>query len=621
MKSRRKTIKIDTVPIITLGQVVDANDPKQMGRVRILCTALGDTEDMQLANLPWANYVSPLAGVTSRGSRGREDDTTFGPIAYGMWNIPKVGALALVACLDGDPRIRVYFGQMHGELLTHTLPHGRFSVRGTIGDFSDETLADLEEDAARPVGPFNSREEVIQPQFDKLIETFTAPATNALNLDLTKTKPQRNYEYFSRGADNQVSRLSESDVFEESIMSFARDDLNDPFHIMTPGDADDSTQGYQHSRIQPNTKTVEGTKVYDSQIYSWTTPGLHALAMDDAPDNCRMRFRTTHGHQIILDDTNERIYISTAGGKTWVELDEKGNIDYYAERNISFHAGEDFNITAKNIRMKADEGIHMISEGQIRMHSILDDIHMKSDKNIRFHSGEEMRLQSIGDLHVRTEANSFMTTVLNSDVLVEGSTLKITASTGTVNVLSALDGKITSDATLHLKGATDVNIESGTTANIKSATVNIEGATVANVKSATVNMEGATVANVKGAAVNVQASGILALIGATINLNSGGGAGGAGSAGTATAADSAIAAMATIHKNAFWTNRVPEHEPWPRVMTQEFGTTATDNDGPDAPANNDLNTHTDAAEYPYVDDNVGKVERGFDMTRNKNWKR
>ena len=57
---------------LTIGVVVDTNDPQQMGRLRVLCPTLGDTEDQNLGVIPWAMYVSPLAGANSIGTRGTD---------------------------------------------------------------------------------------------------------------------------------------------------------------------------------------------------------------------------------------------------------------------------------------------------------------------------------------------------------------------------------------------------------------------------------------------------------------------------------------------------------------------------------------------------------------------
>jgi hypothetical protein len=98
----------------------------------------------------------------------------------------------------------------------------------------------------------------------------------------------------------------------------------------------------------------------DPQVYCWTTPGGHFITMSDSNDHCRVRVKTINGQQIILDDTSERIYISTGKGKTWIEMDEDGHIQIYGESKISISSDKDLCFRAKdNIHMKAGGNIYL----------------------------------------------------------------------------------------------------------------------------------------------------------------------------------------------------------------------------------------------------------------------
>ena len=388
---------------VTIGEVVCTNDPHQMGRLRIMCPALGDSPDTKIKNYPWAMYASPFGGINDIGSRGRGSDKTKGPVAYGMWNIPPVGARVLVMCVDGNPNYRVWLGCVFGQYMTHTLPHGRYSYQ------------DKPETEGKPEGPLSSTENPIEPLYSNQTEAFT---------------DRENFEYRSRGADYSIAYLD--NVFiktEESQISDLADDREVSF-VEEDGHKLTSNQGYALSRIEPNLTFTSTGQNYDSQTYSWTTPGFHGISMDDRPENCRMRFRTTHGQQIILDDTNERIYISTAKGKTWIEIDEKGNIDIFGTQEISVKAEKDINFnTDKTFRVHAKEGIHLLSEDEVRVHSKGGNgIHMKSDvkthiestdnvyikspeklftefaKDIHITTDQKMHLHSTQDFHIKTDA-------------------------------------------------------------------------------------------------------------------------------------------------------------------------------------------------------------------------
>ena len=102
----------------------------------------------------------------------------------------------------------------------------------------------------------------------------------------------------------------------------------------------------------------------DSQTIALTSPGRHYMAMSDVDEFCRMRWKTTEGTQILLDDTNERIYISTARGRNWIEIDEgNGKIYFYTASKFNVHSENDLNLySSENINIVAKKRINIQSE-------------------------------------------------------------------------------------------------------------------------------------------------------------------------------------------------------------------------------------------------------------------
>jgi len=514
----------------TIGEVVDTNDPQQMGRVRVFCRAYGDKDDKPLCDIPWAIQISPLGGQTNFGSRGGGSPSS-GSVAYGMWNVPKIGAFVLVGCIEGEADFRFYLGCFHPQFMAHTMPHGRFTWNDTR--------------TGTPMGPLDSLENPIEPTATNFSNHFTKKSNSMV--EGTPSDPHKNLEWRTRGVDTQVAAITKEVLStKETPGSFVADHDQGNFEF-TSVDQEDGTkrtirgQGYAPSQLEPNAKYAATNGVnYDSHIYSWVTAGFNAISMDDRPDNCRVRIRTCAGHQVILDDTNERMYISAARGNTWVEIDQVGNVDIYASRNISFHAEGDMNITCdRTFRLHA-KGIHMFSSEECRIHST-SDLNVRSDQNIRVHSGSETRLQSGSNFHIKCE----------------GSTLSLTGASET-NISTGDVGRWTTGSTLNLKAGGDI-IETG----------------------------------------------------ANIHLNGP----------TAATADQADPAEERI---AFFTNRVPEHEPWARGFMKKNGPQGADNSGPNS-TSGDTNPNVHKPEFVYGDTNVnrGSKERSEegDYPRNKNWHR
>ena len=114
----------------------------------------------------------------------------------------------------------------------------------------------------------------------------------------------------------------------------------------------DGTEGYQ--------RDLKDDKKYDSQTYVLATPGRHCLIFQDAPENGRVRLKSAAGHQIILDDANERIYVSTAKGNAYFEMDQDGRVHIYSAESMSFSSGGDVNISANgSFNVKAGGAVNI----------------------------------------------------------------------------------------------------------------------------------------------------------------------------------------------------------------------------------------------------------------------
>ncbi len=549
-----------TQPQFTIGRVIDTNDPQQMGRVRAHCPGYGDQEEAVIENIPWAMYVSPLAGVSSMGSRGHEEDLVDGPVAYGMWNIPKIGAYVLVGCVDGDKSMRFYAGCVNAQYMTHTLPHGRYNWT------QEGNLEGL------PDGPLDTFDQPIYPLYENLENQFTPPASSDyVDGETLALKARENLEWRTRGADSQAAGITNLHVEHPNDGPGTAVADHENYQAAVAQEENGETRtfdvGYSTDQQEPDdTYDYTGGRNLDSLTYSWTTPGFHSISMDDRPDNARIRIRTTSGHQIIMDDTNERIYISASGGESWIEIDNVGNIDIFASKNISTHAGGDINFTTdKTFRVKAKEGIHMYADDDIRLRNEGKnggDFNIHSNTLIRTRSEGETRFESIGDMHIKSPSTLFLQ--FDTDI-------HITSTNGSTLILAGTDIDIFSAGNTFLaqSGTLDIN----TSGEGKWTT----GAEMHHLSGATMFFTG----------------------GSDIHLN------GPPASGAASA-DSAQPAVPAQEFWAYWTSRVPEHEPWPRTFMTQEGAEGTDNNGPNNEAGTLTDANTHVLEFPYSDTSVGK---------------
>ena len=212
----------------------------------------------------------------------------------------------------------------------------------------------------------------------------------------------------------------------QSFSSSQRENNSAVYGISTPGrsvNTDPSTNAALKARMEAGEATDEDLKVKKR------LPG-HMFIMDDGDangDSNIMRLRTSTGHQILMDDKKGIVYVATASGNAWIEMDNTGNTNMFSAGNFSVHCEGSFNVQAGgNINIEADKNVHIKSkEAAVKIHA--------EDGTIDAVSEKGTYLQSEGPLHVRT-AEDQKFTALDSDIHHNGPEATV-ASTPTTNDL------------------------------------------------------------------------------------------------------------------------------------------------------------------------------------------
>jgi predicted chitinase len=158
--------------------------------------------------------------------------------------------------------------------------------------------------------------------------------------------------------------------------------------------------------------------------------GGTTFVMDDGDrdgKNELVRLRTRTGHQILLHNSADLIYIANAKGTAWLEMTSNGKIDIYAADSVSIHSEQDFNFRAdRDINFEAGRNMHIKANGTM-------------ETNI----GQQYYLLAVGDAKVEFNGNYNITA---------GAEIR-QQSTGITSVVSGGDVRMTSNANINL-GAT-----------------------------------------------------------------------------------------------------------------------------------------------------------------------
>ena len=319
---------------LCIGLVKDNADPSQHGRLKVYIPSI-DSKDFNVVDLPWATYCSPFGGTTAGFKIGREADTVPGASSYGFWAIPKNGAQVLIGFLEGDPNLRFWLGCFFQPELNRTLPQ---SIN------TPPLSSEIDESGMWP-------QDTIPHYLKNLTEAGLGPHTK---------------HWKTRGG------------FERSVSYPENKTKNKP-----------TTDGYAP-------KPLEKSKA-DSQTISLTSPGRHFISLHDIDEYCRMRFKTTAGSQIIMDDTNERIYISTAMGRNWIEIDEgSGKIHFYTTSKFNIHSQNDLNLYSS-------ENINIVAKKRVNIQSEERGIKIQGHHNVDILStNANIKITASRDIHIKT---------------------------------------------------------------------------------------------------------------------------------------------------------------------------------------------------------------------------
>ena len=153
-------------------------------------------------------------------------------------------------------------------------------------------------------------------------------------------------------------------------------------------------QGLIEDRIRGHSQS-NARRESPSKVFGITTRDGHTFTMDDGDvlgKSQNIRLRTKGGAQILMDDSNGFIFVTTQNGDAWIEMDKEGQVDVYSKGGISFHTEGDYNVHSKgSINMQAEMGVNIKSSGS-------DGIKLET-------SVGSMDIYSAVDINIQADAN------------------------------------------------------------------------------------------------------------------------------------------------------------------------------------------------------------------------
>lgn len=408
-----------TSPGPYLAKIVSHLDPTYMGGLQVQLMQTVGNDDSKEGQLHQVQYISPFLGQTSVDFVGKEvDDYNNTQKSYGMWMVPPdIGNIVVVIFIDGDPKKGYWFGCIQDRGMNFAMP-GHAATTYHV-DGTEERV---------PVAEYNKKAQAasIDPsQINKpatpMQETFTEQGLIRDDIRGITTSSSRReipsavFGISTPGPVDKQSGAKQGAIgkAEYKIPNAFVSRLGGSSFVMDDGD----------DKFLRKTSASEGPPDY-AAVEQGETDGDRTI-----PHNELIRFRTRTGHQILMHNSEDLIYIGNSRGTAWIELTSDGKIDIYAEDSVSVHTKQDMNFYA--------------------------------DRDINFEAGRNFNLK-VKERH-QTEVGTDKITLVDGKVAIKvvGTHDETITGATKINIEATLDIKTGGQANFTVGGGFDLNTSNG----------------------------------------------------------------------------------------------------------------------------------------------------------------
>lgn len=372
---------VRNVPVF--GVVKNNIDPTRTGRIQVYISDLGGDDPDNPDNWATVSYMSPFYGfVEPTASDNGAGDFAANPASYGIWNSPPdLGSTVICIFINGDPNYGFYIGAAPKPEALHMVP--------AIG--ASENIITNNDGEANSYGGASQ-----------------LPVTN-INMNNTAIADGNNFLDEPKPVHSYLSSI----LFKQGLI---RDPLRGPitsgaqrespsrvgWGVSSPG-RPIYAGGYNDASIAQ--AAVDGKD--DKGLTIISRRGGHSIVLDDGDLVGRdqlMRLRSSAGHQILMSDDGQTIFIIHSNGQSWIEMGKEGTIDMFCTNSfnvrtqgeINFHADKDINIHAKKkLNIKAED-IYIQSE-KSTSHNVGTDYKVETSGKYTHKIGGSMSLASGGE--------------------------------------------------------------------------------------------------------------------------------------------------------------------------------------------------------------------------------
>jgi hypothetical protein len=412
-------VKLDPGPFI--GIIKNNADPARAGRLAVWVPAIsGDEEEAD----KWyvVKYASPFFGSTL-GSTS-EDSKSFSAThqSYGFWAVPPdIGNKVLITFVEGDPNQGFWFACIQNNLTNVMVPgiarpSGNSNTAGSgIGKAGFGRISSK----INPDSFFGD---------GRITEDSFLPTSELVDQSASVDKNPEFYDLprvvHTVQANIVIEQGLDKDPVRGTITSSSqRETPSQVIGLSSPGRSIPDLAEF------PNLDTIlkDGSLPVSVIQQFPLRKGGHSFVMDDGDvygQNRLLRLRSSAGHQILMHDTEDLMYISNSRGTTWIELTPDGSVNIFSNSNVSIRAQQDLNFHAdNNINITSGNTIKINAEKYFLNQT--ESYQLTATKNIALNAGN-VGIKSGTSLLMQSVTGGWQT---SADLVLKGRKIFLNTST------------------------------------------------------------------------------------------------------------------------------------------------------------------------------------------------
>ena len=381
-KSARQNASVTLSTSPYLAKIVSHLDPTFQGGLEVALLRESGNDPLSETQTYLVKYAPPFYGSTAYEFTGKNPSYDDTQKSYGFWAVPPdVGVTGIVIFIDGKADAGFWIACVQDKFINNMIP--AIAASSSYHPPRDNLAQGTH---PLPVAEYNKKNNSGDKnlEIDKIDKPVHPIAKRFAEQGLIKDE--------TRGYTNSSAR---------------RDLPGAVYGMLTPGPLDrigpKRSIGTSQSPTSPvPVSRLGGTQIVmddgDDRYFRKSPPFIgppdyqklieEGLAEADYPYSEYFRVRTRTGHQILLHNSEDLIYIANSRGTAWIELTSNGKIDIYSQDSISIHTEHDFNFFCdRDLNIEVGRNFNLKVRGERHTQILRDDI-LIVDKNQKIYIKE-----------------------------------------------------------------------------------------------------------------------------------------------------------------------------------------------------------------------------------------